>query len=112
MPVTLRSWKAVLLLSLGFGVLWVVFGGLIHGFGTSVIVFNAAVGALLGAIGGPEFEAEGFVYPRLWQVCVAALGCLLFAISVEASPLGALFAAFVGAFLGYTARHWLMYASP
>ena len=67
---------------------------------------------LLGAMAGPKLASEGFVRPKFWQVGFATAGCLLLAVSVGASLLGFVFALLVGVFLGYTANHWLGYASP
>jgi hypothetical protein len=112
MPVTARAWKAVILFSLTIGFLWVIFGGLARGFASREVLFNGIVGMLLGAMAGPKLANEGFVLPKIWQVAFATAGCLLFAVSARASPLGLVFALLAGAFLGYTADHWLRYASP
>jgi len=92
--------------SAGLAAVFVIFGGLNHGFTKRAILTLAAAGALLGAIGAPDFQPDSFRHPVLWQMAFAILGCVLVAVHFEAGPLGYLGAVVAGGALGYFARHW------
>jgi len=88
---------------------FVVFGGINNGFSKRTIITLALAGALLGAIGAPDFQRESFRYPVAWQMAFAILGSVLVAFHFEAGPLGYLAAVAAGGLLGYFARHWTKY---
>jgi len=81
------GWKAALIASAGLAVVFVIFGGINNGFSKRTIITLAVAGALLGAIGAPDFQPDSFRYPVLWQIAFAILGCVLVAFHFEAGPL-------------------------
>ena len=103
------GWKAALIASAGLAVVFVIFGGINNGFSKRTIITLAVAGALLGAIGAPDFQPDSFRYPVLWQTAFAILGCVLVAFHFEAGPLGYFFAVAAGGALGYFARYWTSY---
>lgn len=103
------GWKVALIASAGLAIVFVIFGGISNGFSKRTIITLALGGALLGAIGAPDFQPESFRYPVLWQMAFAILGSVLVAFHFEAGPVGYLVAVAVGGALGYSARHWTRY---
>lgn len=101
-----RGWVLSASVSLILAVIFVVFGGLSHGYSIESISFLALMGILLGAIAAPEIEPKAFRYPALWQACFGAFGGSVFSIfvwqSLEAAAVGAL----AGCLLGYLAPYW------
>lgn len=102
-----RGWKVALLISACAAVLFVLFGGLAWGYSLRSIAFLAASGAVFGAIGAPHLEPEAFLYPTLWQVFVAVIGCVLIAAYLEAGWEGYVLALAVGLIVGYLAPYWI-----
>ena len=76
------GWKAALIASAGLAVVFVIFGGINNGFSKRTIMTLALAGALLGAIGAPDFQPDSFRYPVLWQTAFAILGCVLVAMTM------------------------------
>jgi hypothetical protein len=112
MPVSLRGWRLVAGFGTALGAVWVVLGGLARGFSGDMVLFHAVTGFLLGAAAAPELELSNFVYARFWQVGVAVSGCVIFAVSIGADPVGYLVAVVIGVLVGYTFHYWFRYASP
>ena len=103
------GWKVALIASAGLAAVFVIFGGLNNGFSKRTVITLAMAGALLGAIGAPDFQPDSFRHPIFWQIAFAVLGCVLIAFHFEAGPLGYVAAVVVGGVLGYFARHWTRY---
>jgi hypothetical protein len=92
--------------AVGFGVLFVVFGGFSSGYSLRSVVLFGAAGLLLGLIAAPDLEPAAFRFPIVWQMFFSILGSLLVALQLGARPFGYVIAVAVGAFLGYFARYW------
>lgn len=103
------GWKVALITSVAAAVVFVIFGGINNGFSKRTIITLALAGALLGAIGAPDFQPESFRHPVVWQMGFAILGSVLVAFHFEAGPIGYLVAVAVGGALGHFARHWTKY---
>jgi hypothetical protein len=102
----IRGWKIAAFASVGFAILFVVFGGFSTGYSVRSVALLALAGGLLGAIAAPDLAPESFRFPTLWQMSFAIVGCALFAFQVKATPVGYLIAVLVGTALGYFARYW------
>jgi len=86
---------------------FVIFGGLAHGYSLRNIAFLASVGAVFGAIGAPYIEPKAFRYPTLWQMFFSVLGCALLAMYLQAGAEGYALAIVAGVILGYLAPFWV-----
>lgn len=95
------------LLTLGFATVFILFGGLAHGYSLRNVLFLGAAGFFVAAIGAPEIEPKLFRYPRLWQICFSVLGCVLVAVHLQVGALGYSIAVVVGPILGYLAPFWI-----
>jgi hypothetical protein len=102
----IAGWKVALFASVGFAILFAVFGGFSTGYSLRSIGLLALAGALLGAIAAPDLEPKAFRFPELWQMSFAILGSILIAFSCKAGPLGYAIAVVVGGVLGFFARYW------
>ncbi len=107
----------VVFLGVFVGLFGFVTGGAVSGnfgpmFSFTLAVFHGTIGFFLGLVGAPVVEPAGFKFPKLWQMTTALAGCILFAASIGASLAGYALAIAVGCVAGYTANHWVRYASP
>jgi hypothetical protein len=102
----MAGWKVVVFASVGFGILFVVFGGFSFGYTLRSVILLGVAGVLLGLIAAPDLEPAAFRFPILWQMFFSILGSLLVAFQVGAQPLGYAIAIVIGALLGYFARYW------
>lgn len=109
--VGMTDWKrfaiVVSLLTLGFGAIFILVGGLASGYSPRSVLFLGAAGFFLGAIAAPELEPKLFLLPRLWQIFFSVLGCVLVAVHLQADALGYFIAVVVGMTLGYLAPFWI-----
>jgi hypothetical protein len=117
MPITARAWKLVFAFGAVLALVGVVTGGVVAGnygapFDWHLAALHGTIGAFLGAVAAPTVEPRGFRYPRLWQMTMAVVGCLLFAVSIHAPAIGYPVAVLVGCVAGYAANYWVLYASP
>jgi hypothetical protein len=108
-PVSLS--KALLLLFGGLAVLFVVVGGLSHGYSPKMIVTLGVSGAILGAIAVPELAPGVIPFPTFWQVTLSVVGCMLFAYAINAAALGYAVAFAIGVVLGMLAPRWVKHVN-
>lgn len=102
-----RGLVAAVLLSAFFAFVFAIFGGFHAGFSVPNLAFFGAAGAILGMIGAPELEPKAFRYPTLWQLMFAVLGCVLFAVNLNATFEGYVLAILGGVIIGYLAPYWI-----
>lgn len=105
--VSISGLKAALYLSLVVAAFFAIGGGFLYGYTSKNLLFFALTGMFIGAIGAPELEPNAFRSRALWQMTFAVLGCLLFAFSINATPIGYAIAVPSGLALGYLAPHWV-----
>jgi len=91
----------------GLAFLFVVVGGLSHGYSPRMIWALGVSGAILGAIAIPEVVPGLIHAPVVWQVSLSVLGCLLFAYAIGASTVGYASAVVLGFVLGLLAPKWV-----
>ena len=98
---------ALLICSGGLSLLFVVVGGLSHGYSPKVVLSLGVSGAIIGAIALPELAPGVIPTPAFWQVFLSVIGCMLFAYAVGASTVGYAAAFAVGLVLGLLAPKWV-----
>lgn len=107
----MADWKrftiVVSLLTFGFAVVFILFGGLTSGYSLRSVLCLGSAGFFVGAIGAPEIKPKLFRFPTLWQICFSVLGCIFIAAHLEAGALGYSLAAVAGLILGYSAPFWI-----
>lgn len=96
----------VSLSTFGFAAIFIVFGGLAHGYSLRSVLFLGSAGLFVGAIAAPELEPKLFRFPRLWQISLSVVGCVLIAVHLQAGALGYSIAVVAGLALGYLAPIW------
>ena len=89
-----------------FAVIFILCWGFVFGYSLQNVVVLGSAGALIGAIGAPEIYPRLFRFPRLWQMTLAVLGCVLVADNIGVGTLGYIVAIASGLALGYFARFW------
>ncbi len=99
--------KLAFVVAAAFALVFVVFGGLRDGYSLRSITLLASAGAVIGAVGAPDFEPKAFRYPTLWQMFFSVLGCALLALYLKASAEGYALAIVAGIILGYLAPYWV-----
>jgi hypothetical protein len=104
-----KGWKVALITAIVLAVLFVVFGGISHGFSARSVVILGLAGATIGAMLAPDLEPSAFRLPALWQVSCGVAGCLLVALYLRADSTGYGLAVVGGAFLGFTAPWWIKF---
>lgn len=101
------GFKLTVVVATVLALLFVIFGGLTHGYSIRNIVFLASAGAVFGAIGAPYIEPKAFRYPTLWQMFFSVLGCVLLAVYLQVGAEGYALAIVAGIILGSLAPYWV-----
>lgn len=105
----LKGWHIAAAGCLAFAAVFVVFGGLAHGYTLKSITWLALSGAFIGAIGAPSVEPQAFRYPTLWQIVFSILGCSTIAAYLGSSTDGYMLAVFIGFIFGAFADKWIQH---
>ena len=100
------AWKVALWTSPIFAVLAVGLGGLRTGYTLRSVLLWGIAGLAMGAMFVPEIEPRSVRTPALWQMSCGALGGVVMALVLHATPLGIACGAMVGAMLGFVAPFW------
>jgi hypothetical protein len=103
----MRGLKVAAIVSLVLAAVFIVFGGVSHGYSLKSVLALGVSGAFIGAIAAPEFEPKAFPYPVLWQVCVTVVGFLAAAVYFDAGTDGFALAVVGGVVVGYLAPYWI-----
>jgi len=99
--------KLALVVAVALALVFVIFGGIAHGYTWRNVALLASAGAVIGAIGAPYIEPQAFRHPTLWQMFFSVLGCVLLAVYLSAGADGYALAIVVGIVIGYLAPYWV-----
>ena len=105
--ITASGLRVAIAVAAALAIVFVVFGGLVHGYSPRSLLLLSLSGAFIGAIAAPEFEPKAFRHPTLWQVAFSVLGFVAGAVYLGAGTEELALAVALGVLIGYLAPYWL-----
>lgn len=103
----MNGWVVAGICGVVFAGLFVLLGGLAHGYAPRSVACLAVAGLLLGAIAAPEIEPKVFRFPAVWQILFGALAGIAVVSSRQPSTSTVLAGAMIGGVLGFFAPYWI-----